>query len=100
MIDKVISDIRDPPLGSSNVAVNVCAESIPTNNVTETGDADCIVAGPELLIFEHPSIVRIRQSVIAKRMLELLIKAELSLRVISSIEYMRKEYLADKRWMQ
>jgi hypothetical protein len=100
MIDKVISAIHDPPLGSSNVAVNVCDESIPTNNVTETGDADCIVAGCELLIFEHPSNVRMKQSVIAKRMFELLIKAEPNLRVMSGIKYMRKEYLADTSWTQ
>jgi hypothetical protein len=98
MIDKVISEIRDPPLGSSNVAVKVWAEPVPTNNVTEIGDVDCIVAGVELLIFEHPSRMRIKQSVIAKRMFELLTKTELNLRVMSSIEYM--EYLAEKRWTE
>jgi hypothetical protein len=41
MIDKAAPAIFDPPFGSVYVAVNICAEPLPEDGVTETGDPVC-----------------------------------------------------------
>lgn len=73
MIDTVTSAICDAPLGSLYVAVNVCAEPLPDDGVTETGDAVPRIA---VLVFEHPLKSRAPQSMKAKRMFELLSRSE------------------------
>ena len=73
MIDKVTSAICDAPLGSLYVAVNVCAEPLPDDGVTETGDAVPRVA---VLVFEHPLKNRAQQRRKAKRTFELLSRSE------------------------
>lgn len=77
MIDKVTSAIRDAPLGSLYVAVNVCAEPLPDDGVTETGEAVPRVA---VLVFEHPLRNRVQQRIKAKRTFELLRQSEIQAR--------------------
>jgi len=74
MIDSVASAICDPPLGSLYVAVNVCAEPLPDDGETETGDA---VPGAVFLALKHPERNREQQRIIARRMLELPLYSEL-----------------------
>jgi hypothetical protein len=67
IIDKVTSAICDPPLGSLNVAVNLCAEPTSTNNIAETGDAG---AGADLGVLEQPHRSRPKQRLRMKRTFE------------------------------
>jgi hypothetical protein len=73
MIDKVTSAICDAPLGSLYVAVNVCAEPLVDDGVTETGDAVPRVA---VLVFKHPLRNRVQQRIKVRRTLELLNRSE------------------------
>ena len=81
MIDRVASAICDPPLGSLYVAVNVCAEPLPDDGETETGDA---VPGVAL---EHPERNRAQQRIIARRMFELPLDSELHACIYGYTEY-------------
>ena len=74
MMDRVTSAICDPPLESLYVAVNVCAEPLPDDGVTETGDA---VASATVLVFEQPSRNREQQRMTATRTFELLSRSEI-----------------------
>jgi phage gp37-like protein len=68
MIDKVASAIRDAPLGSLYVTVNVCSEPLPVDGETETGYA---VPGSAVLVFKHPERNKAQQRITTKRMFEL-----------------------------
>jgi len=72
MTDNVTSAICDPPLGSLNVAVNLCGEPASTNNIAETGDAARIPAGAEFRVLEQPQRIRLKQRIRPNRMFELL----------------------------
>jgi hypothetical protein len=72
MTDNVTSAICDPPLGSLNVAVNLCGEPASTDNIAETGDAARITAGVELRVVEQPQRIRLKQRIRPNRMFELL----------------------------
>jgi hypothetical protein len=72
MTDNVTSAICDPPLGSLNVAVNLCGEPASTDNIAETGDAARITAGAEFRVVEQPQRIRLKQRIRPNRMFELL----------------------------
>jgi hypothetical protein len=55
------------------VAVNVCAEPLAGDGVTETGDAVPRVA---VLVFEHPLRNRVQQRIKVRRTFELLNRSE------------------------
>jgi hypothetical protein len=69
IIDKVISAICDPPLGSLNVAVNLCGEPTSTDNIAETGEA---LEGADFRIVEQPQRIRLKKRLRQKRTFELL----------------------------
>jgi hypothetical protein len=69
MTDNVTSAICDPPLGSLNVAVNLCGEPASTDNIAETGDE---MAGADLRVVEQPQRIRLKQRLRPKRTFELL----------------------------